>query len=499
MITVNKKNQNILWTRIICTVALVLLTLLANSHRLMGMAEAQTLKKQIVGNYEMNLLITGVGASESIKVFFSSNEDLSERAYLEISGSGYRVMKQANSKVVVWKTYDGVGGFPLKIRVLKKGNFFRYSVNDVSGYIRGPMGEWLRHYEPWEAYVGVETSSDVQVESFTVTTLPWLSHSNKAVIPVGPKGSFYEEQIIPGAILEHKGTYYMYVMAGMIGNEEGSSRRTIGVATSTDLENWEVHPEPLITYKDYPYDNLYVNGAVVTPDGKIALMFAAQVFPEWKGFMLATADSPLGPFEPYAGNPAYKHFTHAHEFDLLRVDHPDYRYILFYSGFTPEPKSGPTGDRGYVLYSDDLKNWREHAENPVFSPQTLDNWDATHIRPRSLTRLGDTWYVWYEGCNQWTPPGTTMHGWWDTVGLARSKDLVNWEHYPRNPALPGLGISSEQFDNRWVGWPRMVVKDDIAYVFYTGNARVGLRKIPVDQLTNWNSEGGEIIDMLDGS
>ncbi len=45
----------------------------------------------------------------------------------------------------------------------------------------------------------------------------------------------------------------------------------------------------------------------------------------------------------------------------------------------------------------------------------------------------------------------------------------------------------------------MVVKDDIAYVFYTGNARVGLRKIPLDQLTNWNSEGGEIIDMLDGS
>jgi len=329
MITVNKKRQNIVWTRILGAVSLILLILLANPQRLMGMGPEQTLKKEIKGNYEMDLLITGVDAPESIKVFFSSTEDLSERAYLEISGNGYKVMKEANSKVVVWKTYDGVGGFPLKIRVLKKGNFFRYSVNDVSGYIRGPMGEWLRHYEPWEAYVGLETSSEVEVKSFTVTTLPWLSQSNKPVIPVGPKGSFYEKQIIPGAILEYQGTYYMYVMAGMEGNEEGSSRRTIGVATSTDLETWKVHPEPLITYKDYPYDNLYVNGVVVTPEGKIAIMFAAQVFPEWKGFMLATADNPYGPFEPYSDNPAYKHFTHAHEFDLLRVDHPDYRYILF--------------------------------------------------------------------------------------------------------------------------------------------------------------------------
>ena len=57
------------------------------------------------------------------------------------------------------------------------------------------------------------------------------------------------------------------------------------------------------------------------------------------------------------------------------------------------------------------------------------------------------------------------------MGLARSPDLKNWSYYPRNPALPALGIGAERFDNTWTGWPRMVVKDDVGYVFYTETPR----------------------------
>ena len=212
--------------------------------------------------------------------------------------------------------------------------------------------------------------------------------------------------------------------------------------------------------------------------------------------MLATANDPMGPFVLCADNPVYKHFAHAHEFDLVRVDHPEYRYILFYAGFTPQPQRGPAGDRGYLLYSNNLINWKPEKRNPVFGPETLDNWDAVHVRPRSLNRVGDTWYLWYEGCNSWKPSGVSHHGWWDTVGLARSKDLFNWEYYPRNPALPGLGINADQFDNNWVGWPRMYIKNKVGYVFYTGNAQVGLRTIPIDDLTNWTTEQGKTLDPL---
>jgi len=457
-------------------------------------------KKKIKGNYELNLVVAKTGSPGAVKVFFSANQDLSKRAYIEISGNVFKVAREMAGSTDFWKQYRGVGSLPWNIRVLKKGNYFRFWVNQATGAIRGPLGEWQGYYEPWEAYVGVEVPAGGVVQSFTVTTLAWLQQITEPVIPRGHQDSFHEQQAIPGAIIEYQGKYYMYFMAGMKGRQEGSSRRTVGVAESTDLRDWSVHPEPVISLgqPNFPHDNLYPNGAVVTPEGKIALMYSAQMFPKWMGFGLAIADDPLGPFREHPGNPVYKHISAAHEFDLVRVDGAAYRYLLFYAGFTPKPPRGPTGDRGYLLYSDDLVNWREDSRNPVFSPETLDNWDATHIRPRSLNKIGDTWYLWYEGCNKWTPPGSTRPRWWDTVGLARSQDLVNWEYYPRNPALPGLGISSYQFDSNWVGWPRMFIKDGIGYVFYTGGGQVGLRKIRLAQLTSWESEGGQTIDILSG-
>ena len=172
---------------------------------------------------------------------------------------------------------------------------------------------------------------------------------------------------------------------------------------------------------------------------------------------------------------------------------------MFYAGFNPNPPSGPSGDRGYLIYSNDLIDWKADERNPVFHPETLDNWDAVHIRPRSLNRLGDMWFLWYEGCNNWKPTTKpNYHGWFDTVGIARSKDLIKWEYYSRNPALPGLGNSTRQFDNRWVGWPRMVVKNSIGYVFYTGGDghSIGVRKITIDKLTDWESDIDKTINLL---
>ena len=453
------------------------------------------IEKRVAGNYEMNLVLTGESGTEEIKVFFSGDIMLDRWVYLAISVDGFKVVCETNTNTRTWKTYKNIGKMPWNVRILKKGNFFRFWVNETTGWIRGPLGEWENIYEPMDNRLGVEMPASISLQSWTVTTLPWLQKITKPVIPRGTKGSFYEKQIIPGAIIEYNGLYYMYIMAGMIGAEEGSSRRTIGVAVSPDLKRWEVYPEPLISYLDTPYDNLYVSGAVVTDEERVAIMFSAQKFPEWQGFMLATANHPMGPFILHAGNPVYKHPTHAHEFDLIRATGLPHRYLLFYAGFTPQPQHGPAGDRGYFLYSDDLVNWHPDSRNPVFGPETVDNWDGVHVRPRSLNRIGDMWYLWYEGCNTWKPEGNlSHHGWWDTVGLARSKDLVNWEYYPRNPALPGLGINADQFDSNWVGWPRMYIKDGIGYVFYTGNAQVGLRTIPIDNLINWKTEHGLTIE-----
>lgn len=465
------------------------------------------LTHRTAGNYKLHATLSGPAASSTAEITFSG-EDASVRAILALDTAGFKIIREIGGERTVLKT--GTGAPPWRIRILKKGNFYRFWINDATAWVRGPLGEWENIYEPWDNQLSVEVAGGCTVDDCTITTLPWLQDITDPVIETGPAGSHYEEQIIPGAIIEFEERYYMYCMAGMRGEQEGSSRRSIGVAVSDDLETWEMQPAPVLSHVDFPGDNIYPNGAVVTPEGQVAILFCAQQYPEWLGFMLATADDPLGPFTPYDGNPVYKHFTEfAHEFDLVRVDHPDYRYIFFYAGDTPCPTPGlERGDRGYVLYSDDLIHWRENARNPVFDPQTTDDWDAIHVRPRSLNKIGDTWYLWYEGCNVWEPPvkpGSTaatgrpeLFGasvWCDTVGLARSPDLEHWEYYPRNPALPALGIGAEQFDNSWTGWPRMVIRGDTGYVFYTGNAQVGLRKIRIDKLINWDGEGGKTIHL----
>ncbi len=464
-------------------------------------AEEKTIEKTVVnktirGSYEMNVVLSGRSDAPRATVFFAGGPGSGPRASLVLSPSAVLVRREAGDDTSALKQFDGPGVLPWKIRVLKKGNFFRFWVNGKTGWIRGPLGEWENIFEPWDNNVAVETSAGVRVETATVTTLPWLSQRSRQLWENGPPGSWWESGSIPGAIIEYGGKYYIYFLAHRRnpagGEGEAAALRSIGVANSDDLRNWTVHPEPLITADNLPGDNVYPNAALILPDGRIALLFAVQKMPEWLGFYLAIAKTPLGPFTMHEKNPVHKHFSHAHEFDVVKVEHPDYNYLMLYSGFTPSPPSGPVGDRGYAAYSKDLVTWTMDPRNPVFSPETLDNWDAVHIRPRSLTQLGGTWYLWYEGCNRWTPP-KPHHGWWDTVGLARSKDLVKWEYYPRNPALPALGIGPEQFDAGWVGWPRMVVKDGIGYVFYSGP---GLRTIEIEKLTNWDTEGGETIDLL---
>ena len=460
--------------------------------------------RHVTGNYELEARITGTGPTPAAGIRFTGGGEQAGVA-LDIDSHGFRVVRRAGGAYTVLKDYPGGGSLPWEVRVLKKGNFFRFRVNGNTGWIRGPSGEWDGLYDPWENELAVKVTGGCEVKSCTVTTLPWLDQRTEPVIARGPAGSHYEKQIIPGAIVETGSRFYMYCMAGMEGDQEGSSRRTIAVAESDDLLSWKVHPAPVLSHTDTPGDNIYVNGAVVTPEGRIVIMYAVQQYPSWLGFMIASADDPTGPFTPHSGNPVYRHYNDAaHEFDLQRVDHPDYRYIMCYAGYTPRQSGGwPGGDRGYLLYSDNLVDWREAEDNPVFGPETADDWDALHVRPRSLNRIGDTWYLWYEGCNAWAPPGSTgreqrsgREQWCDSVGLARSPDLKNWSYYPRNPALPALGIGQERFDNTWTGWPRMVVKDDVGYVYYTGNAQVGLRTIPVRQLTDWESEGGDTFRII---
>ena len=108
------------------------------------------IEKRVTGNYEMNLVLTGESGTKESRVFFSGDAALRKTAYLSISVDGLKVVRETRTGTRIWKTYNNLGTPPWNVRVLKKGNFFRFWVNGTTGWIRGPLGEWENVYEPMD-------------------------------------------------------------------------------------------------------------------------------------------------------------------------------------------------------------------------------------------------------------------------------------------------------------------------------------------------------------
>jgi len=122
--------------------AILVFSLLAASSRT-GLAESPILvKKKVDGNYELECVVGK--APWGFLLFFSADEKLSEYGYLKVSASAIELGHHHKGRSVTWRRYKPPERkLPWKVRLLKKGNFFRFRVGDRTGWIRGPSGEWL--------------------------------------------------------------------------------------------------------------------------------------------------------------------------------------------------------------------------------------------------------------------------------------------------------------------------------------------------------------------
>jgi len=245
---------------------------------------------------------------------------------------------------------------------------------------------------------------------------------------------------------------------------------------------------------------IMVNGATRTPDGKFGLTYMGFNGKTWSGIGLATADHPAGPFMKYPGNPVLP--TVPGSWEKVIHEHTLYRdadrYILFYTGF-----DGKTGDRGGLAYSKDFIHWTEDPSNPVFLTEEANRWDSLHLRPRTLFRHGEYFYLFYEGVGMRKKFSNFEGGVevrdrlvFDSVGLARSEDLHHWERYPWNPAIAQTG--EKTFDALWTGWPHAVQRPEGLFVFYAssgawgfarkqGRVFTGLIRFDYQELEQWGA------------
>jgi len=367
------------------------------------------------------------------------------------------------------------------LRIVKTGGTYAFSENgQLVATISNPRQdstEWKSDHEPEEGRYGFVLSGwgTSQVSRVSVRPLQLaVKDANNPVLKPGPPGSWDDAIIFTGSVMKEGDTYYLY----FTGRDTHSKKDggAVGVATSRDLEHWTENPHNPILPDDSAkgiWDYTLQAGSVVhAPDGGYALFYDGSDGDNWRGIGVAFSDSPLGPFHRYQGNPVLTRGKSG-EFDSHAIHlhtarrQEDGSYLLFYTGFPTDTSIGRKGDRGGIATSRDLIHWEKNPGNPVFNLGPLGAWDDTHVRPKTLVKADQWYYMFYEGTNN---DGVF---WWDEVGMARSTDLVSWQRFPFNPIIP-LGTSGA-YDSAVTEWPAAFIEGSDFHVFYMCGPMIQMR------------------------
>ncbi|MBD1999227.1 hypothetical protein H6G00_21860 [Leptolyngbya sp. FACHB-541] len=123
---------------------------------------------------------------------------------------------------------------------------------------------------------------------------------------------------------------------------------------------------------------------------------------------------------------------------------------LFYHGFGRSWERGSPDDcQVGVAIGTDLRNMRRYEGNPILTTGPSGSWDSGTIGKRDIIRGSDGWYYMvYEGS---TDQPYDKAQW--SVGLARSRNLLNWEKFASNPILPQTPSSFGYDGPEWVRTP----------------------------------------------
>lgn len=446
-------------------------------------------------------------------IFFSANSDLSS-GYLFTPGVSTHLYEYSGSElklITTWPLGYGTRSGVHKIRVVKKGATYSIAMEGrMLNTLTSPGWDDTSKppHEPDGGHWGFTFLAHTKhvVSGMKVVSLPSAElFPNNPILSQGPKGAWDQLDLFPGAVLKEGDRTYLYYAADYKPYPPGVYTETlhrIGIATSSDLHQWTKYEKnpvlgpplegDLMKFFDLPPSAAATlqggGGAVRLPNGDYALTINILSNLQWQGVWLTESDSIWGPFHKVGhdpiltiGAPGDFDGEHIHLHGAIRE--PDGTYAILYTGFNSGIKDGKPGDRGGLATSKDMIHWTKYAGNPVFSPNATGYWDDLHVRPKTVVRLKDWYYMFYEGAHY-----DTRDRWPDQVGIARSRDLIQWERYPYNPIIPATTAS--HYGNYANIQPTALVSDGALYVFYgcleaSQPFRICAAKIPSQVLDSW--------------
>jgi predicted GH43/DUF377 family glycosyl hydrolase len=232
------------------------------------------------------------------------------------------------------------------------------------------------------------------VDRFDGTT--WNDYPANPVLSPGEPGSYDSRHIVDPASVEWGGKIYLYFSA------LGDGPDSLGLAISEDGMHFTKLEKPVLVGRAPEVvkagDTLYLFYSMESSKGGYEFHLATS-----KDGLNFTAEGPVFSPEPAS-------------WDSLSVVTPrifsaDDIYVMFYAGDDKE-KDYPLNFG--IAFSDDLRNWKRYPGNPVFSCGVPGSWESRAIWYPEVLKLGDTYYLWYEGND----------GKQSQVGLATSKSPI---------------------------------------------------------------------------
>ena len=263
-------------------------------------------------------------------------------------------------------------------------------------YFRGQQGGHDR--------IGLATAPKDSFDGSTWSILP------APIIDVGPPGSWDETHVLDPASVVVNSKVFLYYSA-----VSPTCDRSICLAVSDD----GVH------FQKYDRNPVIIGGApeIVVRDS-IFYLYHWKRKPSGPGYQIHLATSSDGyTFSPHGNDPVLPIGSpgawDSHTVETPRIFLENGTYYMMYTG---SDRYNDYPSYAGLATSVDLVHWRKYSRNPIFSRGEKSAWDEGAIWFTTTEKIGDRYYMWYEGYGGGTartePYGSYLKGGKSQIGLA---------------------------------------------------------------------------------
>lgn len=268
------------------------------------------------------------------------------------------------------------------------------------------------------------------------------------------------------AVVRFKNRYWLYT--SLPPRLDGSAKGwSIGIATSTDLENW-VESGEIFPAKLYEENGICAPGAIVLTDGpnnstRLHLFYQTYgngpkdaICHAWSDDGRTFIRNPTNPIFHPSGS-----WTVGRAIDADVIVHNGLLY-LFFATRDPTMKVQMLGVASSELgLGFGSGTWIQRCDQPILQPELP--WEQDCIEAPAVCAHGERFFMFYGGAYNNSP---------QQIGCAVSNDLLTWERFSTQPVLPNGPPGSWNVCES--GHPFVFTdQHNQTHLFFQGNADMG--------------------------